>query len=236
MAIKYDAEERAATREASAVGEGGIVGEDGANAGEDGVRSVAELLDFVASSGAGEPEWLAGLARRGRRSELAVDGEGGFEGNQRAAVLDEVGKGLDEVAGGLLADAEGDFDVGGMEFGKAPSADEGVGIDGGDDDAGDAGGDERVGAGAGAAAMAAGFEGNVGGRPRHRMAALGGIVQRCDLGVVAGVVEVCAFSEDVAVANQDAADLRVGRGEGDRCAGEGERAPHKELVLCVDLH
>jgi len=58
---------------------------------------------------------------------------------------------------------ENDFDVGGAEFGEALTADERVGIDGGDDAADDAGGDERVRAGAGAALVGAGFEGDVGG-------------------------------------------------------------------------
>ena len=51
----------------------------------------------------------------------------------------------------------------GAELGDALAADEGVGIDGGDDAAGDLGVDEGVGAGAGAAVVAAGFEGDVGG-------------------------------------------------------------------------
>ncbi len=78
-------------------------------------------------------------------------------------MLDEVGEGVVEVAGGLFEDAESDFDVGGAEFLNSLAADLGVGVLGGDDAAGDAGGDESVGAGAGAAVVAAGLEGDVGG-------------------------------------------------------------------------
>ena len=70
LAVEDDALERAAAGEAGAVGERGVVGEDGADAGEDGVGGVAELLDFGAGGGAGEPMRLefavgAGLAAGG---------------------------------------------------------------------------------------------------------------------------------------------------------------------------
>ena len=141
-------------------------------------------------------------------------------------MLDEVGEGVVEVAGLLLKDAKGDFDAGGAEFCDSLAADEGVGIFGGDDDAGDSGGDEGVGAGAGAAVVAAGLEGDVGG------CAAGGDVSRCglfegdDLGVVAVVVEVCAFADDFCpcLFDEDAAYLRVGGSEGGGFGGRGVRA------------
>ncbi len=46
----------------AAVGELGVVGQDGADAGEDGVGGVAEELHLVARGGAGEPEGLVGIA------------------------------------------------------------------------------------------------------------------------------------------------------------------------------
>ncbi len=66
VGVEDDAEERAAAGEhvgaedAAAVGELGVVGEDGADAGEDGVGGVAEELDLVAGGGAGEPVGLVG--------------------------------------------------------------------------------------------------------------------------------------------------------------------------------
>ncbi len=76
MGVEDDAKERAAawqvvgTKESAAgwilhsaaVGELGVVGEDGADAGEDGVGGVAEELYFVAGCGAGEPVRLVGIA------------------------------------------------------------------------------------------------------------------------------------------------------------------------------
>ena len=76
MGVEDDAEEGAAARQgvgtgesaagwilhSAAVGELGVVGEDGADAGEDGVGGVAEELHFVARGGAGEPEGLVGIA------------------------------------------------------------------------------------------------------------------------------------------------------------------------------
>ncbi len=151
-------------------------------------------------------------------------------------MLDEVGEGFVEVAGLLLEDAEGDFDVGGAEFGDALAADEGVGVGGGDDAAGDAGGDEGVGAGAGAAVVAAGFEGDVGGGAFGGDAALGGLLEGYDLGVVAVVVEVGAFADDfgcspLGVDGENAAYLGVGRGEADGLGGELEGSLHEDFVL-----
>ena len=62
VSVEDDAEEWAAARKGGAIGELGVVGEDGAEAGEDGVGGVAEELHFVACSGAGEPEGLVGIA------------------------------------------------------------------------------------------------------------------------------------------------------------------------------
>ncbi len=93
--------------ESAAVGELGVVGEDGADAGEDGVGGVAEELDLVAGGGAGEPVGLVGEARGWWWGEFAVDGEGGFEGDEGRAVLDEVGEGIVEVAGLLLEGRRG---------------------------------------------------------------------------------------------------------------------------------
>jgi hypothetical protein len=72
VGVEDDAEERAAARQgvraeesaagwilhSAAVGELRVVGEDGADAGEDGVGGVAEELHLVACGGAGEPERL----------------------------------------------------------------------------------------------------------------------------------------------------------------------------------
>jgi hypothetical protein len=55
VGVEDDAEQWAAAGEARAVGEGGVVGEDGADAGEDGVGGVAEELGVGAGGGAGEP-------------------------------------------------------------------------------------------------------------------------------------------------------------------------------------
>ena len=89
-----------------------------------------------------------------------------------------------------------DFDAGGTEPGDALAADEGVGVDGGDDAAGDAVGDECVGAGAGAAVVGAGLEGDVCGCAVHVMAESEGLLDGSDFGVIARVVVVSAFTDD----------------------------------------
>ena len=75
MSVEDDAKEWAAAWEmvgagesgggilhSAAVGELWVVGEDGADASEDGVAGVAKELHFVAGSRAGEPVRLVGVA------------------------------------------------------------------------------------------------------------------------------------------------------------------------------
>lgn len=237
VGVEDDAEEGAAAGEAAggeevaAVREGGVVGEDGADAGEDGVGGVAEELDLVAGGLAGEPVGLIGEAVRGCGGELAIGGEGGLEGDKGAAGADEVREGVVELSGLRLADAEHDFDADGAELCEASTADCGVGVFGGDDSAGDAGGDEGVGTGAGAAVVGAGLESDVGGGAAGIEATVGGELEGDDLGVVAMLVEVSTLGEDLVVADEEAADRRVGAGEGGGSGGEREGPLHEVLVL-----
>jgi hypothetical protein len=135
----------------------------------------------------------------------------------------------------LLEDSDGDFDACGLEFGDSSSADLRIGIDCCDDAAGDSGGDEGVGAGAGSAVVTAGFEGDVGGRAFWGEAAFGGLLEGCDLGVVAIGVEMGSLGEDLGLvsvwADEDAAYLGVRGGEGYRLMGEAQGSFHEELVL-----
>ncbi len=245
MGVEDDAKERAAAREGAAVGELGVVGEDGADAGEDGVGGVAEELHFVARGGAGEPEGLVGIAGGRRRSEFSVDRKRGLEGDEGGSMLYVVGEGVVQVAGWLFEDAKGDCDVGGAKFLNALAADQGVGVLRCDDAAGDTGGDESVGTGRGAAVVAAGLERDVGGGSFGGEAAGGGLFEGDYFGVVAVVVEVCAFADDLRhttvgrVLCQNAAYLRVRGGEANGFGGELEGSLHEDFVRCgrgVSLH
>jgi hypothetical protein len=105
---------------------------------------------------------------------------------------------------------EADFDVGGAEFGQALTADERVGVDGRDDAAGYTGSDECVGAGTGAAVMGAWLEGDIGCRAVGVVAESSGLLEGGDLGVVARVVEVRAFTDDGVAVHKNAAHGGVG--------------------------
>lgn len=157
LGVEDDAEEWAAARQGGAVGEGGVVGEDCADSGEDGVGGVAEAVDLGAGERAGEPDGCGGGAGCGWRCEIAVDRERGFESDEGALVLDELGERQVERAGAPLAGAERDGDAGVAENGEAAATDERVGVRSGDDHAGDAGMGEGNGAGAGAAVVGAGL-------------------------------------------------------------------------------
>ncbi len=107
----------------------------------------------------------------------------------------------------------------------------GIGVDGGDKAARDPRADERVGARAGAAVVAAGLQRDVGGGAAGALPGGCAHVQRYDLGVVALVVAVGAFAQNLTSApDQDAAHLRVGRSEPHRRLGEAERALHVPVV------
>jgi hypothetical protein len=54
-----------------------------------------------------------------------------------------------------------------------------------------------------------------------------------DLGVVAVVVEVGAFADDFAIADKNATDLWIGRGEACGVCGEFEGLPHEGFVVNV---
>ena len=89
-AVHDDAQGVAARAVCQARGEGGVVGKDGADAGEKGVAAVAELaMDGQAGEGRRNPP---GVAPRG--SDFAVQGHGRLQddpGQTRRAVLEEGG-------------------------------------------------------------------------------------------------------------------------------------------------
>ncbi|MCU1320298.1 MAG: hypothetical protein JWP98_1816, partial [Edaphobacter sp.] len=236
VGVEDDAEERTAARFAAAVGEEGVVGEDGADAGEDGVGGVAEEVNLGAGGWAGEPVRLVGETMGWRRGEFAVYREGGFEGDEGGLGADEVDEGFVEVAGWLLEDSDGDFDACGLEFDDASSADLRVGVDGSYDAAGDSGCDEGIGAGAGAAMMGTGLEGYVCGGVFGGGASFGGLLECCYLGVVAVGVEMGAFGDGLAIADENAAYLRVRGGEGCGLCRELEGSLHEALVLWMGRH
>jgi hypothetical protein len=64
----------------------------------------------------------------------------------------------------------------------------------------------------------------------------GGVLEGGDLGVVAEVVEVFAFADDLVVVDEDAADGGVGRGEGGSGLGESEGVLEVEIVLRRERH
>ena len=199
MGIDDDAEEGAAAVVAVAVGEEAIVGEYGADAGEDGVGVMAERLDVEAGLFGGDP---AGVVVGG--GDFAVECEGAFEGDEGAAFAHEEAEGFVELlGGGGEAGVDEDFDTGGAEFGEALAGDAGVGVLQGGDDAGDSGGDEGVGARRCASGVGAGFECDVEGGAAGFGPGLG---EGDGFGVEGMGVDVMAAAEDEAVFDDDGSD------------------------------
>ena len=183
--VEHDAQERAAAAKAAAIGEHGIVGEDGVDAGHGGVGLPAQGLNGGARGFAGDPVGLARGVMAGRRCDAPVERHGDFHQHEGTLVLDPASEAFVEAAGFGFADADGDLDARGAQCFHAVAGDGGVGVDGGGDDAGESGGDERFSAGRRAAGVIAGFERDVGGAAVEAIArVLFGFVERDDFGVV----------------------------------------------------
>ena len=148
---------------ASSVGEEWVVGEDGADSGEDCVGLMAELLDGGAGFFAGDPEGLAGGSGFGRRGDAAVEGHRDLHQDEGALVLDPFREAFVEAAGFGFTDARGGLNAGCGECSHAMAGYVGIGVGGGGDHAGDAGGDESLSAGAGPAGVIARLKSDVGG-------------------------------------------------------------------------
>ena len=84
---------------ASAGGEEWVVGEDGADPGEDSVGLMAELLDGGAGFFAGDPARLAGCSGIGRGGDAAVEGHGDLHMDEGALVPDPFGEAFVDAAG-----------------------------------------------------------------------------------------------------------------------------------------
>jgi hypothetical protein len=79
--------------------------------------------------------------------------------------------------------------------------------------------------------MAARLECDVGSGAFGGEAAFRCLFQGDDLSMVASVVDVGAFGKDSVIADKDAADVRIGRGESRGIGGEPERTLHEDFVL-----
>jgi len=227
------AKQRTPARQGGTVGEGGIVRQHGADAGEYRVRGVPHALDFGTGLGASEPVRLPARPRGVGRSQLAIGGERGLQRDQRPAGADELGEGVVEPARLVLQQAHGNFDASGPKPGNSLPADARIGIDHGHDNAPHAGGDQRIGARPGAAMVTAWFQRDVRSGTASPRACL---LEGNDLGVVELVVEMRTLADDLAVAHQHAADLGIGRSQPDGRLRQIERAPHLGLVTRMNRH
>ena len=127
----------------------------------------------------------------------------------------------------VLHAAARDRDAGGFERGKAAAGNAGIGIFERHDRARDPGPHQRVGAGAGLALMGAGLQGHVAGGALRAGAGAG---QRLGLGVGPAAGLGPAAAGDPAVADEHAADRRVGPDAAEAAPGERQRQRHEAAV------
>src|SRR6185369_11547487 len=204
--IHHDAQERTAARMAGAVAEQAIVGEYGADAGEDGIVIVADFLHVSASAFAGNP---AAIVVGG--GDLAIQRDRCLQGDQRAAGAHEMQEWLVEFLGfdGELR-RDLDFDTGLAQSGEALSGDQGVGVCDGRYDARYAGLDQRIDAGRRAALVRAGLQVEI---ECGTSRLLAGLREGDNFGVVETGVGVEAAAYDFAIAHQDRSYQRIGAGQ-----------------------
>ena len=122
-------------------------------------------------------------------------------------------------------------DAGRLQFFQALAGHQRVGIGHRRHHLADAGLHQRVGAGRGAAKMAARFQGDVNGGAAHVVAALLRVVHGLDFSMVAAGRLGKAGADDTAIAHNDAADARVGRGGEHAAFGLLQCQRHRLLVV-----
>jgi len=137
---------------------------------------------------------------------------------------------LVESPGFRFADAGVDGDACGAKGFKPSACNFGIGILGGGDNSGDPCIEESQGAGAGTAREIAGFERDVSGGAAGFFT---GGFERDDFGVVAPVILVEAFADDVAGVNDDTTYGGIGACEADAFARDCEGALHEADVAVV---
>lgn len=208
-----------------ASGEGGVIGEDGVYADDDGIDAGAELVDEGAGEGVGDP-----LALAGGGGDFAVEGLGPFGDDEGEVGVESFEVGGVKFAGGGFGESQVDVDAGVAEEGEALAGDLGEGVGHGDVEVFEAGVDECLGAGGCFAVVAAGFEGDVHGEAGGVDVLGAAVVEGVDFGVWAAEVLVVAGGDDLVVADDDGADEGVGFGAALALLGELEGAVHEGLV------
>jgi len=184
------------------------------------------------------PSEAVGEAQRRRRadpageavdgSDPAVEGLGELEGDEGETRADVFEEDLVEPFAGLAENAEGGVDALGLQGLKTAAGDPGVRIDRPDDDPGGPAGDQGFDAGRGTAVMAAGFEGDIDGRPGDRFR---GAADRVDFGVGPAAALVPALADDPAVPDDHSADERVGAHLPFTLPGKPQRPTHEPLIF-----
>ena len=223
--VEHHAQQRTPPRPAGAVGEQRVVGQHGADAGEDGVGLVAQALDVRAGFLPGNPA-LAGFGRSGG-GDFSVEGQAGFQRHQRPPGANPTGEGFVQAAGFFCAGAGDDFDPGGAQALEASAVDLRVGIGHGRYHAANAGGDDGFDAGRRAAAVRAGFQVGVEGGAARGFSRR---FQRQHFGVFQAVVGVEGAGDFLLAAHQHGTHQRIGTGQCFALRGQLQRHVHPFVV------
>src|SRR5712691_7469369 len=220
--IENHTKQFSAAGEAAAVGEERVVGEDGANAGQKRVRSVAHAMNFGAGLLGSDPRCdltLAGLRQR----ELAVEGQRGLEREEWPLLRDPACETLVQSVCLSFANTAFNGETGGTELREGPPGDGRVWVRHRGDDAVNFGAEDCIGARPRASRNAAWLKADIE-RGALRVSARG--FQSDDFGVVAPVVLMKSFANHLPIFHEDRADRWIWAREADAFARQLQRAIH----------
>ena len=204
-------------------GQGGVIGQGGADPDEEAVDLPSTLVDPGAGSGPGDPSAVAGGA-----GGLAVEGHRPLGDHVGSSGRQPFQIGEIESAGLLGGDPGADLDPRVDQSGEAAAGDAGERVSHRRDDADDPRGEDRVGAGGGLAEVAARFEADV---ERRSASVTGRRLDGDDLGMRAAESLVMAEPDEPAAANEDGPDHRIRLDAAPTALGLGERQAHPTVVV-----
>jgi len=203
--------------------EEGVIGEDGADADEDGAATASDGMEVVAGLFAGEPAALGG----GGPGEFGIEALGPFEDDEGAVFFLEGEEAGVQESGLVFATTDTDVEAGLAELPGAAGVVVRGGIEDSNFDGGKAGLNKGVGAGWGFALAAAGFEGDEQGGTGRIVASAAAVAEGIDLGVVGAEAVVVAAADETAVADEDGTDLGIGGDAAGAFGGQVQGLSHE---------
>ena len=128
------------------------------------------------------------------------------------------------------------LDISRAQLRQSRSADQRIGINRSDDTAAYPSGNERVRTRPSPPMVSAGLKRHIGSRTQHVVPKRRCLLERCNLGVIAEIVEVSTFAEDIIITRQHAANSRIRARKRRSILRKSQGSAEVELVLRRKRH